>query len=57
MDLLKALLLDAATDLGNPGPDYTFGCGIPDVVKAVKAAKTLMHNLDLRLLGPGGEHA
>lgn len=99
-DLLKALLLNTATDLGNPGPDYTFGYGIPDGLKAVKAidegthkresvasgaasefslevpagapalrvmlvwtdlpaavnaAKTLMNDLDLRLMSPGGE--
>jgi subtilisin family serine protease len=99
-DLLKAILLNTANDLGNPGPDYTYGYGIPDGVKAVQtidnasfrrepiatgqttefnievadgspalrvmlvwadlaapvnAARTLMNDLDLRLVSPGGE--
>ncbi len=36
-DLLKALLANTANDLGNPGPDYSHGYGIPDGVKAVEA--------------------
>lgn len=36
-DLLKALLANTANDLGNPGPDYGHGYGIPDGVKAVEA--------------------
>jgi subtilisin family serine protease len=35
--LLKGLLLNTAKDLGNPGPDYTFGYGVPDLVAAVDA--------------------
>jgi subtilisin family serine protease len=33
--LLKSILLNTAIDLGNPGPDYTYGYGIPDAVEAV----------------------
>jgi hypothetical protein len=36
-ELLRAFLLNTANDLGNPGPDYSYGYGIPDGVKAVKA--------------------
>ncbi|MBI5280505.1 MAG: S8 family serine peptidase [Candidatus Solibacter usitatus] len=35
-DLLKAILLNTATDLGNPGPDYTFGYGLPHAERAVE---------------------
>ncbi len=35
-DLLKAILVNTANDLGNPGPDYSYGYGIPDGVKAVE---------------------
>ncbi|HBY62702.1 MAG TPA: hypothetical protein DEH78_23005 [Solibacterales bacterium] len=35
--LLKAILLNTAKDLGNPGPDYTFGYGLPDAVAAMAA--------------------
>lgn len=34
--LLKGILLNTAKDLGNIGPDYTFGYGIPDLVEAVR---------------------
>jgi len=33
--LLKSILLNTAVDLGNPGPDFTYGYGIPDAVEAV----------------------
>ncbi len=36
-ELLRAFLLNTANDLGNPGPDYSYGYGVPDGVKAVKA--------------------
>jgi len=36
-ELLRAFLLNTAVDLGNPGPDYSYGFGVPDGVKAVKA--------------------
>ncbi|MDL1889798.1 peptidase S8, partial [Nitrospirales bacterium NOB] len=35
--LLKALLLNTAKDLGNPGPDYTHGYGMPDAKAAMGA--------------------
>lgn len=35
--LIKALLCNNAEDLGNPGPDYTFGFGMLNARKAVEA--------------------
>jgi hypothetical protein len=35
--LLKAILLNTATDLGNPGPDYQFGYGMVNARAAVGA--------------------
>jgi hypothetical protein len=35
--LLKALTCNTATDLGNPGPDYTFGFGSVNGLDAVKS--------------------
>jgi hypothetical protein len=35
-ELLRSILLNTANDLGNPGPDYSYGYGIPDALKAVK---------------------
>ncbi len=33
--LMKAILCNTARDMGNPGPDYTFGFGKPDAYKAI----------------------
>lgn len=33
--VLKAILLNSARDVGNPGPDYVFGYGIPNAPAAV----------------------
>jgi hypothetical protein len=35
--LIKAILLNTATDLGNPGPDFQFGYGKVNALKAVEA--------------------
>ncbi len=35
--LLKALMCNTAEDLGNPGPDYTFGFGMLNARRAVEA--------------------
>ncbi len=35
--LIKALLCNTAEDLGNPGPDYTFGFGMLNARRAVEA--------------------
>ncbi len=35
--LLKALMCNTADDLGNPGPDYTYGFGMLNAGKAAKA--------------------
>lgn len=34
-DLLKAILMNGATDVGNPGPDYTNGYGVMNVDRSV----------------------
>lgn len=34
--LMKALLCNGATDLGNPGPDYSFGFGWMNLLRSVK---------------------
>ncbi len=39
--LMKAILLNSAEDLGNPGPDYSFGWGR---VNALRALKTMEEN-------------
>lgn len=31
---LKAILMNGATDMGNPGPDFTFGFGIANVLRS-----------------------
>ncbi|OIR23951.1 S8 family serine peptidase [Bathymodiolus thermophilus thioautotrophic gill symbiont] len=40
-DMLKALLVNTATDLGNVGPDYSYGFGMINAKKAVNAIKAL----------------
>ena len=35
-DLLKAILLNGTMDLGNPGPDYTYGFGAMDLSRSLK---------------------
>ncbi len=35
-DLLKAILLDGALDIGNPGPDYSYGFGSMDLNRSLK---------------------
>ncbi len=37
--LLKAYLLNTTSDIGNPGPDYTFGYGMPNAMRAIRAIK------------------
>lgn len=34
-DLTKALLMNGATDIGNPGPDYTFGFGVMNMKRSL----------------------
>jgi hypothetical protein len=38
-DLLKALLMNGATDIGNPGPDYTFGFGVLNMNRSLDMLK------------------
>ncbi len=35
-DVLKTIVVNAAMDLGNPGPDYSYGFGMLDVGRALK---------------------
>ncbi len=35
-DLLKAILLNGTMDLGNPGPDYSFGYGAMDIYRSLQ---------------------
>jgi hypothetical protein len=35
-DLLKTVLLNGAMDMGNPGPDYSFGFGIMDLYRSLQ---------------------
>jgi len=35
-DLLKTILLNGAMDLGNPGPDYSFGFGMMDIGRSIQ---------------------
>ncbi len=35
-DVLKAILLDGAMDLGNPGPDYSYGFGAMDLYRSLQ---------------------
>ncbi|HOY42517.1 MAG TPA: S8 family serine peptidase, partial [Chitinophagales bacterium] len=41
--LIKSVLLNTARDLGNIGPDYTFGYGKPDAYRAVKSIAENMY--------------
>lgn len=35
-DILKAILLNGAMDLGNPGPDYSYGFGVMDIYRSLQ---------------------
>lgn len=37
--LIKATLMNTATDLGTPGPDYVYGCGVIDAFRAYNLLK------------------
>ncbi len=54
--LVKAILLNTATDLGNPGPDYSFGYGVPDAVAAVTAIEERRYKTGEIAGGGGHEH-
>ncbi len=45
-DLIKAVLLNSAYDLGNPGPDYTYGFGRIDALAAVTSLESNSYSLD-----------
>lgn len=45
-DLLKALVLNTATDLGAPGPDYRFGFGFMNVGRALKVLDNTQYIVD-----------
>ncbi|MCB2153399.1 S8 family serine peptidase [bacterium] len=46
---IKALMLGTATDMGRPGPDYEYGWGLPDGVRAADVVTSQSTN-------PGGFH-
>jgi subtilisin family serine protease len=43
-DLAKAILANSAVDLGRKGPDYEYGYGLPDALKAVKLVESMARN-------------
>lgn len=40
----KAILVQTADDLGNPGPDYTYGFGIINIRAAIDLVRGIYHN-------------
>ncbi len=49
-DLLKTLIMNGATDMGNPGPDYAFGFGVMNLKRSLEmldnnhyAANAIVH--------------
>lgn len=62
-DLLKALLINTATDLGTAGPDYSYGFGLINAKAAADAIAThgfyiesLSHGASLTYTFPGGSN-
>ncbi len=50
-DLLKTLIMNGATDMGNPGPDYAFGFGVMNLGRSLEllndnryATNAIVHN-------------
>ncbi len=52
-DVLKALVLNTATDIGNPGPDYTFGFGFMNLARAINVLNNNQYNAGL--INNGGQ--
>ncbi len=46
-DILKSLLMNTSTDLGNEGPDYGYGYGMINAKKAVDTLRTINTNNSL----------
>lgn len=44
--LIKAILLNTATDIGNPGPDYLYGYGLANAQEAIRAIDVAAHLTD-----------
>ena len=53
--LMKALMCNSAEDLGNAGPDYTFGFGLLNARRAVEAIETNRYSLSN--ISNGGNNA
>ncbi|MDI6766396.1 MAG: S8 family serine peptidase [Bacteroidota bacterium] len=51
-ELIKAILLNTATDIGNPGPDYFYGYGLTNAQEAIKTVDAATHLTDH--VPPGG---
>ncbi|TVR14485.1 MAG: DUF2341 domain-containing protein, partial [Planctomycetota bacterium] len=47
---VRALLINTAIDLGNPGPDYIYGWGAIDVLAAAKAIRSYAEDPQSRVL-------
>ncbi|TVR13059.1 MAG: hypothetical protein EA401_07590 [Planctomycetota bacterium] len=47
---VRALLINTAIDLGNPGPDYTYGWGAIDVLAAAQLIRSYADDAQTRLL-------
>jgi hypothetical protein len=55
-DSAKAILVNSATDLGRVGPDYEYGYGIPDALKAVKIIDSMARHDSLVIEDEVKEH-
>ncbi|HRH67059.1 MAG TPA: S8 family serine peptidase, partial [Bacteroidia bacterium] len=44
--LIKAVLLNSAEDIGNPGPDFTYGWGRVNALRAVQTLEQFRYSLD-----------
>lgn len=43
-DLIKLLLMNGAMDIGNPGPDYTFGFGMMDINRSLQMLNNIRYS-------------
>jgi len=55
--LTKAILINSAQDLGNPGPDYKYGYGKLNVLQALKTTTSKKYILDQLIPGQSNQHA
>lgn len=55
--LTKAILINSALDLGNPGPDYRYGYGKLNVLQALKTTTSGKYILDQLNPGQNNQHS